>query len=101
MTTSTQKHIELIFPDNAHPGDLQIVEKATYDAPGQARLGAARVEPISLASGPNGASRVMSANGGAFIGVISAGEPMPPYNFSYWLVEVEAEAIPSEEAVRD
>lgn len=73
------KHIELLFPAHAHiPGDLTIIEKATYDRPGRAALGAAHVET-------NG--RVTSANGGAFIGFIAAGPPDPPYNFAYILEE--------------
>jgi hypothetical protein len=80
MTTSTH-FIEIIFENHISPGDLEIIAAATYDQPGQVRLGQARVE---AANGTT--SRVNSANGGAFIGVIGSGSPEPPYNFSYWLL---------------
>lgn len=79
MTTQL-RHLELIFPANVTPGDLDILAAATYDEPGRARLGAARVE-----QGNGSGSRVYSGNGGAFIGVIGYGQPEPPLNFSYWL----------------
>lgn len=82
MTTPTyQKFIEIVFAEAIHPGDLVILQPATYDAPGLARLDQARIERES---------RIMSSNGSGLIGVISAAEFMtPPYNFAYWLKEKE------------
>lgn len=79
MTTQPNRFIEIVFEDAIHPGDLDIIQPATYDAPGLARLAAARIEREC---------RVMSSNGGGLIGVISGAEFMyPPYNFAYWLAE--------------
>lgn len=74
-----ESYLELIFPDDLDPADLEIIEAATYDQPGQARLLAAVVELVN----GNGC-RVYSSNGGALIGVITS-EPIPPFNFSYLL----------------
>lgn len=98
------KHIELIFPANAHPGDLEIIAAATYDEPGRLRLGAARLEEVSAKG-----CRVYSANGGAFIGVIGYDEPWWPYETAYWLEDAPAgasegtpigESLPAEEVTR-
>jgi hypothetical protein len=73
-----KRHLELIFAENADPGDLQILAEAQYDEPGRVKLLAARITERG---------RVHSTNGGALIGVIGHGEPLPPFNFSYWIEE--------------
>lgn len=71
------KHIELIFPKNAGPGDILITTPATDDQPGRARLGP-NVKLESL-------GRVLSSNGGGLIGIIAEGEPLPPYRTVFYL----------------
>lgn len=77
------KHLELIFPSNVAPGDVEIVEAATETGPGRAKLIAARITAVNGGSG----CRVFSANGGAFFGVIGYGPPDPPFILTYWLEE--------------
>lgn len=81
---NTQKFLEIVFPENATPADLTIIQPATEAAPGQAALAAARIEREA---------RVVSASGSGLIGVISPAEfMMPPYETAYWLVERANEA---------
>jgi len=92
MTAPTH-FIEIIHPDHIAAGDLVMVAPATYEAPGQIRLGRARVtDPLPAA--PN-ARRVHSHNGSALIGIIATAEFMiAPYNFSYWLLPLSSPPPP-------
>lgn len=77
--TAYRQHIDLIFPENNHPGDLEILARATDDQPGRARLGPnIRIESLG---------RVISSNGGGLIGIIATGEPLKPYRTVYYLEE--------------
>lgn len=73
-------YLELLFPHQIAPGDVEILAPASPDQPGRARLLAARVE-IANEHG----SRVLSTNGGALIGIISADDPWWPHNSTYLL----------------
>lgn len=80
--TANLRYLELIFPHNVSPGDVEITLAATETEPGRARLLAARTVRV------NGCGeRVFSANGGALIGVIGYGQADPPYLMSYQLEE--------------
>lgn len=75
------KFLEIVFPAAIAPGDLDIIQPATSAGPGEAALAAARIEQ---------GCRVMSANGGGLIGVISEAKFMlPPYDTAYWLAPTE------------
>lgn len=79
------RYIEITFPKALDPADLEIIKPATRETPGLARLGAAHLSdaPSDLET----ISRVFSCNGRKFIGYIEAGEPMSPFNETYWLEE--------------
>lgn len=70
------QYLEIIFKNQLHPGDVEIITPATPDQPGRARLGQARV---------NGLGRVLSHNGGRLIGYVADDEPWHPYHETYWL----------------
>lgn len=70
------QHLEIIFKDQLHPGDVEIITPASPDQPGRARLGQAKI---------NAQGRVLSHNGGGLIGYVADGEPWQPYNSTYWL----------------
>lgn len=74
------RYLDLIFPANLSPGDVEIITPAQVDRPGRAKLLAARVESCN-----GSGSRVYTANGGALIGVISYDDPWWPYEAAYWL----------------
>ncbi len=76
-------YLDIVFPKNVHPADMEIIRAATADEPGEARLSQARTE--TAASG----WRVYSSNGGALIG-IATGEATPPYDTVYELGTEEA-----------
>jgi hypothetical protein len=89
MQPKTAKYLELIFPHNVSPGDLEIVEAATEVEPGRARLLAAKAVRI------NGCGeRVFSANGGALIGIVGYGQAESPYLMSYQLMSFPPDCDP-------
>jgi hypothetical protein len=77
--------LEIIDPNHIDRGDLEIIAEASYDRPGQVKLGQARIADPPVGA-PN-ARRLVSHNGGGIIGIIATAEfMMAPYNFSYWLL---------------
>ena len=80
-------YLEIVFPRAVSPGDLEIIQPATHDAPGLARLLQARLA-APLPNAPPGVRRVFSCNGRGLIGFVAGeDEPLPPYSDTYWLHE--------------
>ena len=76
-------YLEIIFPQAADPGDVEILTPASYARPGRARIKKATVEQ---------SGRVLSHNGGALIGYVATGQPLTPFIETYWLTEEGAPA---------
>ncbi len=87
-----RQFVEILFPDEIRPGDLEIVKPARANRPGQLKLLRARPgapHPDAPRSAP-----LLSRSGGKIGFVAAAGLIEPPYTDSYWL-EVEAEMSPT------
>lgn len=77
-------YIDLVFSDKADDHDFEIITPATPDAPGLARLAAARIG-TQLSTDPP-AYQILSSNGGAFIGYLSHdSQPLAPFQDTYYL----------------
>lgn len=79
-----RKFLEIVFGAVMAAGDVEIVEAATVDAPGVARLGRARLGEVRPGA-PN-SRPVYSAAGGAF-GYVADEALMPegPFDATYWI----------------
>lgn len=58
----TQQFLEILFPDRIAPGDLVIIEAASHNRPGRARLHLARIGEVD--PGAPKSQPVLSHNGG-------------------------------------
>lgn len=85
----TQQFVEILFPEEIQPDDLDVITPATAQAPGRVRLGQARIGPAHP-DAPNSAP--LLSRTGAKIGFVAAAELLePPFSSCYWL-----EAPPTE-----
>jgi hypothetical protein len=85
----TQQFIEILFPAEIQPEDLEIIAMATAWEPGRARLGKAQVGPPDPAA-PN--STPLFSRTGAKIGFVASADLIePPFINCYWLEASAAE----------
>jgi hypothetical protein len=86
----TQQFIEILFPEEIRPEDLEIIAPASPNEPGRIRLGKAQVgppHPSALNSAP------LFSRTGAKIGFVAAADLLePPFTSCYWLEAPPAEA---------
>lgn len=87
FTTETQKYLELIFPANVAPADLEIIEPATLARPGRVRL----LRPIWQDTATPYAKRLLSTNGRQLIGIVVEFAYLEqlldgPCGTGYWIV---------------
>lgn len=86
--TTITKYLELIFPQNVHVADLEIIKQPSGDRSGLARLKQARLENTATP----GAWRLLSANGGLLLGIVFDAGHVPelldgPADNCYWLIQ--------------
>jgi hypothetical protein len=82
---STQKFIEILFPEDVQPEDLEVVTPAASGKPGRVKLGQARLGKPHPAA-PNSAP--LFSRTGAKIGFVASADLIePPYTHCYWLEE--------------
>lgn len=82
-------YIDLVFPKHLAGDDLEIIQPASIDTPGRVRLLHAR-RGTQLAQEPP-TWQLNSHNGGGFLGYLAeGGEPLPPFQDTYWLEEQNA-----------
>lgn len=87
-----QQFVEILFPEEVRPEDLEIVVQATAEEPGQVKLDQAQVGP-SNPDAPNSAPLVSRT--GAKIGFVASADLLePPFSSCYWL---EASPVEAEE----
>ncbi|MBE7556800.1 MAG: hypothetical protein HS126_37635 [Anaerolineales bacterium] len=87
---STQQFIEILFPEEIQPEDVEIIALATAREPGRVRLGKAQVGPPNPAA-PNSAP--LFSRTGAKIGFVASADLLePPFSSCYWLEVPPAEA---------
>ena len=85
----TQQFIEILFPEEIQPEDLEIIALATVRAPGRVRLGKAQVGPSNPAA-PNSAP--LFSRTGAKIGFVASADLLePPFSGCYWLEAEESD----------
>ena len=90
----TQQFVEILFPEEIQPEDLEIVVPASHSEPGRVRLGQARIGPPNLAA-PNSAPLLSWT--GANIGFVAGAELLePPFDSCYWLEDSSAETETAE-----
>jgi hypothetical protein len=85
---TTQKFIDILFAEEILPGDLDIIQPASEDAPGLAQLGTATLGQPTAAT-PN--SRAIHSRSGAKFGFVASDGLEPPYHHTYWLQEADDE----------
>jgi hypothetical protein len=86
----TQQFIEILFPEEIQPDDLDVITPASPEAPGRVRLDQARIGPAQPAA-PNSAP--LLSRTGAKIGFVAAAELLePPFSSCYWLEDPPTEA---------
>jgi len=87
---STQKFVEILFPDELQPDDLAIITPARAEQPGRARLIQARNGQPHPAA-PHSAPPLSRT--GAKIGFVAPADLIePPYTNCYWLAEEPEQA---------
>lgn len=87
----TQQFIEILFPEEIRPEDLETIAPATVRAPGRVRLGKAQVGPPNPAA-PNSAP--LFSRTGAKIGFVAAANLIePPFTACYWLEAEESDEL--------
>ena len=81
----TKQFIEILFPEDVRPEDLDVVTPAAAGQPGRVKLGQARMgKPHPNA--PNSAP--LFSRTGAKSGFVASAElSEPPYTHCYWLDE--------------
>ena len=80
--------LQILFNDRRHEEDIEIIEAATEDRPGRARLVQARVGQPDPAA-PN--SKPLFSSRGPKFGYVAGADLIstvgPPYEATYWLEE--------------
>jgi hypothetical protein len=83
MTQLAQQFIEILFPDEVQPNDLEILTPARAEKPGRVRLIQARIGQPHPAA-PNSAP--LLSRTGAKIGFVAPADLIePPFTNCYWL----------------
>jgi hypothetical protein len=86
---STQQFIEILFPEEIQPEDVEIIALATVREPGRIRLGKAQVGPPNPAA-PNSAP--LFSRTGAKIGFVASADLLEaPFTSCYWIEASAAE----------
>jgi hypothetical protein len=86
--TTQAQYLELIFPQNVHVADLDMIKQPSGERAGLAILKQARLEHTATP----GAWRLISANGGLLLGIVfDAGHVAElldgPADNCYWLID--------------
>lgn len=90
----TQQFIEILFPEEIKPEDLDIIAPATAKTPGRVRLGQAQVGRPNPAA-PN--STPLLSRTGAKIGFVANADLLePPFTSCYWLEDQPAKPTQSQ-----
>jgi hypothetical protein len=78
--------IEILFEEDVHQDDLEIIARPTVQGPGRVRLNKAQIGPANP-DAPNSAP-LLSWTGAKIGFVAAAGLLEPPFTDCYWLEEV-------------